>query len=243
MSSPRHTEIVFEDGVCETLKANGWLFGGPLPYQPGHAYDAGYDKRVALYPEDAIAWVKATQPDTWDKFAKNHAKDPEAVFIQRLAEELDRDRPTIKREMPQLWGTLYVLRKGFKDINATFRMAQFAPSNQQNATTWAHYKKNRLRVVRQVHYSLHNGNCIDLVLFLNGLPLATVELKTDTTQNIEDAVRQYKYARPPVDRATERAARTCPGFAAPSWRSRLRRSARRRASGPSEAAPPCPATR
>ena len=187
-----HTEERFEDEVCETLKANGWLFDGPLPYQPGHAYDAGYDRRLALYPQDAIAWVKETQPDTWDKFAKNHTKDPEAVFIQRLAEELDRDRPTIKRETPQLWGNLYLLRKGFKDINATFRMAQFAPSNRQNATTWAHYQKNRLRVVRQVHYSLHNGKCIDLVLFLNGLPLATIELKTDTSQNIEDAIRQYK---------------------------------------------------
>jgi type I restriction enzyme R subunit len=203
MTPPLHTEIVFEDEVCEALKANDWLFDGPLPYDKGYAYDAGYDKRLALYPEDAIAWVKETQPDTWDKFAKNHTKNPETVFIQRLAEELDRDRPTIKRETPQLWGSLYVLRKGFKDINATFRMAQFAPSNQQNATTWEHFKKNRLRVVRQVRYSLHNGNCIDLVLFLNGLPLATVELKTDTTQNIEDAVKQYKYDRPPVDTATK----------------------------------------
>lgn len=135
MSSPRHAGIVFEDEVCETFKANGWLFDGPLPYRPGHANNAGYDKRVALYPEDAIAWVKETQPDTWDKFAKKHTKDPEAVFIQRLAEELDRDRPTIKRETPQLWGSLLGLRKGCKDINATFRMAQFAPSNRQNATT------------------------------------------------------------------------------------------------------------
>jgi type I restriction enzyme, R subunit len=198
-----HTEERFEDEVCETLKSNGWLFDGPLPYQRGYAYDAGYDKRFALYPDDAIAWVKETQPDTWEKFAKNHVKNPETVFIERLAEELDRDRPTIKRETPQLWGSLYLLRKGFKDINATFRMAQFAPSNQQNATTWEHYKKNRLRVVRQVRYSLQNGNCIDLVLFLNGLPLATIELKTDTTQNIEDAVKQYKYDRPPVDTSTK----------------------------------------
>lgn len=198
-----HTEEQFEDEVCEVLKANGWLYAGPLPYQKGYAYDQGYDRRTALYPEDAIAWVKETQPDAWEKFAKNHSKNPEAVFIQRLAEELDRDRPTIKKETPQLWGSLYVLRKGFKDINATFRMAQFAPSNQQNPTTWEHYKKNRLRVVRQLHYSLHNQLCIDLVLFLNGLPLATIELKTDTTQNIEDAVRQYKYDRHPVDVATK----------------------------------------
>ena len=197
-----HTEAQFEDEVCAALKAQGWLMDGPLPLQKGYAYDQGYDRRTALYPEDALAWVKDTQPEAWEKFAKNHAKNPEAVFIERLAQELDMERPTIKKETPQLWGTLYVLRKGFKDINATFKMAQFAPSNQQNPTTWAHYQKNRLRVVRQLHYSLHNQLCIDLVLFLNGLPLATIELKTDTTQNIEDAVRQYKYDRNPVDKAT-----------------------------------------
>lgn len=198
-----YTEEQFEDEICEVLKAQGWLIDGPLPFHKGFAYDKGYDRRTALYPEDAITWVKETQPDVWEKFAKNHTQNPEAVFIQRLAEELDKDRPTIKKETPQLWGALYVLRKGFKDINATFKMAQFAPSNQQNRTTWEHYKKNRLRVVRQLHYSLHNQLCIDLVLFLNGLPLATVELKTDTTQNIEDAVRQYKYDRNPIDLATK----------------------------------------
>lgn len=198
-----HTEEQFEDEICEALKVQGWLVDGPLPFQKGFAYDKGYDRRAALYPEDAIAWVKETQPDAWEKFAKNHAKHPEAVFIERLVQELDKDRPTIKKETPQLWGSLYVLRKGFKDINATFKMAQFAPSNQQNPTTWEHYKKNRLRVVRQLHYSLHNQLCIDFVLFLNGMPLATVELKTDTTQNIEDAIRQYKYDRNPIDVATK----------------------------------------
>jgi type I restriction enzyme R subunit len=61
----------------------------------------------------------------------------------------------------------------------------------------ARYNANRLRVVRQVRYSLHNENCIDLVLFLNGFPVATVELKTDNTQTIEDAVWQYKSDRLP----------------------------------------------
>ena len=202
MAAAIHTEIVFEDEVCEHLKAHGWLCDGPLPYQNGYAYDAGFDARLGLYPADALAWVKESQPDTWAKFAKNHTQDPDSVFLRRLSEELDRDRPTIKPETPQLWGTLYVLRKGFEDINATFRMAQFAPANQQNPATWGLYQKNRLRVVRQVHYSLHNRNCIDLVLFLNGLPLATIELKTDTTQNMEDAVKQYQYDRLPVDKTT-----------------------------------------
>lgn len=191
-----HSELRFESELCDHLAQHGWLYNTVKPF------DTGYDKRLAIFPEDALAWVKETQPETWEKFAKNHAKEPEKVFLQRLAEELDRDRPTIKHDTPQLWGSLYVLRKGFKDINATFRMAQFAPSNQQNPTTWAHYTKNRLRVVRQVRYSLHNEKCIDLVLFLNGLPLATIELKTDTTQNIEDAVKQYKYDRSQVDLVT-----------------------------------------
>ena len=198
-----HSEERFEDEVCQALKAKGWLFDGPLPYEKGYAYDKGYDRRTALYPQDAIDWVKDTQPEIWDKFAKNHSKNPEAVFIERLTQELDKDRPTIDKKTPQLWGSLYVLRKGFKDINATFKMAQFAPSNKQNATTWEHYKKNRLRVVRQLHYSLHNQLCIDLVLFLNGIPLATIELKTDTTQNIENAVAQYKYDRNPIDLVTK----------------------------------------
>jgi type I restriction enzyme R subunit len=65
------------------------------------------------------------------------------VFIQRLAEELDRDRPAIKRETPQLWGRLYVLRKGFKDIDAAFRMAQFAPSNRQSVTQYCRWRPGR----------------------------------------------------------------------------------------------------
>ena len=81
-------------------------------------------------------------------------------------------------------------------------MAQFAPGNRQNPATWQLYGKNRLRVVRQLRYSLHNGNSIDLVLFLNGLPLATLELKTDTTQNINDALLQYRNDRSPVDPQT-----------------------------------------
>ena len=55
-----HTEAQFEDEVCQALKAQGWLLDGPLPLEKGFAYDQGYDRRTALYPEDAIAWVKDT---------------------------------------------------------------------------------------------------------------------------------------------------------------------------------------
>ena len=122
-----------------------------------------------------------------------------APGVTCLASELDRQRPTIRKDDPQMWGSLYVLRKGFKHINATFRMAQFAPANSRNPKLWSDFNGNILRVVRQVRYSLHNTRSIDLVLFINGIPVATIELKTETTQSIEAAGRQYRADRPPVD--------------------------------------------
>ena len=199
-----HQEVVFEDEICSHLKANGWLFDGPLPYEKGHAYDAGYDKRHALFPDDSIAWVKKTQPDVWAKFTSHHgdAQEAEREFIRMLAADLDRERKTIRKDDPQLWGSLHTLRRGFKHINATFKMAQFAPANSLNPKLWDDFGANILRVVRQVHYSTHNGNSIDLVLFLNGIPVATIELKTETTQSIEQAMRQYRKDRLPRDPET-----------------------------------------
>lgn len=201
MTAPIHQEIVFEDEICHHLQSHGWAFDGPLPYQKGFEYDAGYDRRYALFPADAIAWVKKTQKDAWDKFKAHHKDEAESEreFIRILASELDRDRKTIKKDDPQLWGSLHVLRKGFKHINAGFKMATFAPANSLNPRLWDEYQNNILRVVRQVHYSMHNEKCIDLVLFLNGLPIATIELKTETTQSIEAAMRQYRKDRQPVD--------------------------------------------
>jgi type I restriction enzyme R subunit len=77
------------------------------------------------------------------------------------------------------------------------KLAEFKPAFGLNPAILARYDANRLRVVRQVRYSTRNENCLDLVLFLNGIPVATAELKTDNTQNIADAVWQYKTDRLP----------------------------------------------
>jgi type I restriction enzyme R subunit len=204
MTAPIHQEIVFEDEICKHLQAHGWVFDGPLPYKKEHVYDAGYDRRSALFPADALTWIKKTQKDAWDKFTAHHKDEAESEreFIRCLTGELDRERKTIKKDDPQLWGSLQVLRRGFKHINASFKMATFAPANNLNPKLWDEYQNNILRVVRQVHYSMHNEKCIDLVLFLNGIPISTIELKTETTQSIEAAVRQYRKDRHPVDSAT-----------------------------------------
>ena len=96
-------------------------------------------------------------------------------------------------------GTLDVLRHGVEmiGIKAPVVLAQFRPALAMNPDLVVRYQANRLRIVRQVKYSLGSENCLDLVLFLNGLPVATCELKTDFTQAVGDAIDQYKVDRPP----------------------------------------------
>jgi type I restriction enzyme R subunit len=178
-------EIEFENDICAHLAAHGWL------YSPT---DAGYDRERALFPEDAIAWAKETQPKAWAGLAAFHNGAPETEFINRLASVLIAE------------GTLYVLRHGFKATGAgtAFSVVQYRPAFGFNDEIAEIYARNRLRVMRQVHYSASNQNCIDLVLFVNGIPVATIELKTDFTQAVEDAKRQYQKDRLPKDPVTHK---------------------------------------
>src|SRR5699024_2334663 len=97
-------------------------------------------------------------------------------------------------------GTLHTLRRGLDVIGTRrFPLIQQPPADSLNPATQALYAKNRLRVMRQVHYSREHNNSIDLVLFCNGLPVATIELKTDATQSVDDAIEQYQRDRDPKD--------------------------------------------
>ncbi|MGF1501753.1 MAG: type I restriction endonuclease subunit R [Paracoccaceae bacterium] len=170
-----HREINFETEICEYLATHGWL------YADGDAQR--YDRARALFPADLIAWVNATRPKDCDALLRNG----EAALLDRVRKQLDSR------------GTLDVIRHGIDVIGArtTLKLAEFKPALAENPEIVARYRANRLRVVRQVRYSTANGNAIDLVLFLNGLPVATVELKTDSTQSVRDAVDQYRFDRHP----------------------------------------------
>ncbi|WP_283745973.1 type I restriction endonuclease [Sideroxydans sp. CL21] len=174
-----HKEIEFENDICAHLVAHEWLYAE-------NDY-TGYDRARALFPADVLAWVQATQPQAWETLTKNNGAAAEAVLLDRIRKQLD-DR-----------GTLDVLRHGVEllGLRQPVSLAQFKPALAMNATLQAWYAANRLRVVRQVRYSMHNENAIDLVLFLNGIPVATVELKSDYTQSVEDAVDQYRFDRHP----------------------------------------------
>ena len=176
---PLHKEIHFEDEICRQLAQRGWLYADKSASQ--------YDRARALFPLDLITWVQETQPKAWEVLAKNHGSKAEDTLLARLRDQLDQR------------GSLDVLRNGIEllGLKNTLSLAQFKPALAINPDILSRYEANRLRVVRQVHYSLHNENSIDLVLFLNGIPVATLELKTDFQQCVEDAVDQYRLDRNP----------------------------------------------
>ncbi|WP_331373242.1 type I restriction endonuclease subunit R [Sinorhizobium chiapasense] len=169
-----------ETEICGYLALHGWH------YEDGDAANK-YDRTRALLPADLVAWVQTSQPKAWQTLAKNHGSAAETMLLDRIRKQLDER------------GTLDVLRHGVEliGLRAPLKLAEFKPAFGLNEEILARYNANRLRVVRQVRYSLGNENCIDLVLFLNGLPVSTIELKTDFTQSVQDAVDQFRFDRHP----------------------------------------------
>ena len=170
-----HTEKTFETAIVESLAAQGG-------YSQGEASD--YSVELGMFKADVISFIQTTQPDKWAKLEAVHGADCPNRLIQRLYKELD------------LRGSLDVLRNGFVDYGIRFQMAFFKPESGLNPDTLTLYEKNSLKVVRQLYYSAKNKNSVDLVLALNGLPVATLELKNHFTgQTASNAKRQYAQDR------------------------------------------------
>lgn len=183
-----HNESELETYICEYLEQHDWL------YSPN---DAGYDRKNAIFPEDVHAWLAENQPEDYGRIVKADAP--------ASAQQAQRDQITTRLidvlNKPQdtgVGGTLNVLRKGFKvGTSATLRMAEPRPATNLNPAAVASYERMRLRVMRQVHFTgAHESESVDLVLFVNGLPVATIELKTDSTQSIGHAKKQYRERNP-----------------------------------------------
>ena len=190
MAAPDQTrEEAFETEIAEYLAAHGWEYS---------TSDDGYDAVRALWPEDVHWWLSTTQAEEYEKVVKvgtpSEQADREAL-LDALVARLD-------TPMSSGGGTLNVLRRKFshtRGATAHFRMCQFAPATTLNPTVAKAYESVRLRVVRQVHFSPARGDkrSIDLVFFVNGLPVATLELKSFFKQEWRTAVKQYKQDRDP----------------------------------------------
>lgn len=171
------SEKTFETAIVETLtESGGWLQGSNKEYSKEHA----------LSPSELLLFLQNTQKLNWDKIAKIHGADVEKKLLQRLCKELE------------LRGSLDVIRNGFTDYGVKFDMAYFKPETSLNEQTQTLYNQNILTVTRQVFYSSQNNSSLDLVLSLNGIPVATLELKNQFSgQNVSNAKRQYMYDRDP----------------------------------------------
>lgn len=148
-----------------------------------------YDRAACLDAELLWQFLYTTQPKTWEKLKQQHGEaHVKDRFLKRLTGEIE------KR------GTLDVLRKGVTDLGCKFDLAYFKPESGLNQEHQNLHAANILSVVRQVRYSKQNNNSIDLVLFLNGLPIITAELKNPLQgQNVQDAVQQYRTDRDPKE--------------------------------------------
>ncbi|MBZ4421582.1 type I restriction endonuclease subunit R [Myxococcus sp. RHSTA-1-4] len=166
-----HTERAFEDAIEHHLLQHGWLKGNP----------SAFDRTLALDTAHLFAFFQATQPALWNELRTQHGASLEPAVTDALVKALDTQ------------GALDVIRHGFKFYGKRLEVAAFQPVSGLNEDTLARYRANRLVVTRQVRPNPDSEESVDMVLFLNGLPVATLELKNPLTgQTVEHAIHQYK---------------------------------------------------
>jgi len=170
-------ERAFETYVEEILLTRGGCKAGSL---------AEWDKETALFPAQICGFISETQPKLWEEMKALHGAGLEALLITALVKELETK------------GSLHVLRHGFKFYGKTFRFAYFKPAHGANYDVVKLVAMNRLTVTRQVPCHPGDNRTLDMMLAVNGLPVATIELKNPGTgQNWRHAVRQYREDRDP----------------------------------------------
>lgn len=171
-----YKEMNFEEHIESHLLNSGYRKRAPEEY----------DKALCLITAEVIQFIQVTQPKEFEKLEKQYGADTSPKLLERIAREVGK------------YGVLYVLRKGVADRGAKFKLAYFKPSSGMNPEHQTLYQGNRFSVVRQLKYSQKNENSIDTALFLNGLPIVTIELKNSLTgQTLENAEKQYKHDRLP----------------------------------------------
>lgn len=185
MATAAHTESAFERLIVrELVEPSGWLGEVTSAAPTDHR---NYDAQLGLYPGDLTAFVRDTQGRAWDTLVSlaGSERNASASLLKRVASQLD------KR------GTIDVLRRGLTEKGVEVKLAFFEPDLELDPQARVLYEENRLRVVRQVRLDPSSRDSLDLVLFVNGVPTATAELKNRYTgQSVEDAIRQYREDRP-----------------------------------------------
>lgn len=171
------TEKGFQKDIYTYLESTGYVKRSTKDYNVATCLDV----------ELVLDFVKSTQEKAWNKFAHVYKGNAEEKFIISLSKQLDAK------------GTIEVLRNGFRDISK-FRLFYPKPNNNLNPQLEEDYNKNVFSVVDELEYEdKANGNRLDLVIFINGIPISTIELKDTFSQGVENAIKQYKYDRNPKE--------------------------------------------
>src|SRR6266699_4473067 len=186
-------EAAFEIVIESHLLANGCA----------SVAEVSFDRERAIFPEAVLGFIRETQPKEWTKLEALHGEKTGEQILSDLCKGMDAN------------GVLATLRHGFKFDGRTLHAAFFKAAHELNPELEARYAANRLGLTRQLHFSPRSEKSLDVTLSLNGIPVATVELKNPLTgQRVEDARRQYKQDRDPREPIFEFKRRTLVHFAA-----------------------------
>ena len=173
---PRYTEQNFEEHIEAHLNQSC--------YQSRQS--ALYDRNLCLISDETLQFIRDTQPNEYQRLERQYGADTPIKLLDRVSKQIASR------------GVLDVLRKGVKDRGCEFKLTYFRPSSGMNPDHQRLYAKNRFSLIRQLHYSQRNEKSLDMALFLNGLPLVTMELKNSLTgQVVADAEKQYRTDRDP----------------------------------------------
>lgn len=192
MGTTRISEAAFETIIESHLLAKGYVSLDPV----------GYDSARAIFPEKVLEYIRETQPKEWAKLEALHGQNTGSQILTDLCKWMDAN------------GSLATLRHGFKCYGRTLRAAFFKAAHELNPELEVRYAANRLGLTRQLHYSSRSEKSVDVTLSLNGIPIATLELKNPLTgQTVDNACQQYKQDRDPREAVFEFKRRTLVHFA------------------------------
>jgi type I restriction enzyme R subunit len=169
-----HTETTFEDEVQAAFLNQGYTLGDPTAYAADRA----------LFPQDVLTFIQATQPKIWDRLTQSNADQASIILLDSLKELHSK-------------GALSILRQGFKCFGKTVRLAYFAPNTNLTPEAITRYQQNHLTITRQVHTT--TGAIPDIILSLNGLPIVCIELKNQMSGQTTKNVREQYQKRDPKE--------------------------------------------
>ena len=200
-------ETVFQQDIIRQMQSHGWQLGS----------GTGYNREKALYTQDLLDFVQRTQHKEWQKFKGIFPNDTERHFLDTVEAQLKKADINATDAQSRSYGTLGVLRHGIRTRGCRFSFCQFKPEHGLNPELNQRYKQNICRVVPELVYSPYANKVefeatgkqakkwrIDLVLFINGFPVATMELKSEFKQAVQNAMAQYRKTRLPKDPETNK---------------------------------------